>query len=249
LFSGDEALEVKPVKVGWFCGRDAVFDDRDAERAVVCDEGFGATFEDGELAAHGAQRVVNAARSIAADVGADALEDGVGGAAEVDEVGDADEVVDVGGLAEVSWQAVEDDDVIVGGAAVAEEGKQDFAGDGELFVFEERAGMEELADEVEFVGREVPVGGAGGGEAEFVAEVEVDTLPVPEAVAFKDIAERGFAGTGGADDEDRVVDADKLTQNGKRRRGKCGIIRHAEHLTREHAFALEREAAEERLVF
>ena len=238
-----------PEEVGFFIGGDGVFEDGDAERVVVIDEGFGAVFEGDELAAHGGQRVVNAARSIAAGVVADALEDGVGAADEVDEVGDADDGGDVGGLAEVSWQAVEEDDVIVASAVVAEEGEKDFAGDGELFVFEERAGMEELADEVEFVGREVPVGGAGGGEAEFVAEVEVDTLPVPEAVAFKDIAERGFAGTGGADDEDRVVDADKLTQNGKRRRGKCGIIRHAEHLTREHALALEREAAEERLVF
>ncbi len=238
-----------PEEVGFFIGGYGVSDDGDAVGVVVFDEGFGALFEGDELAAHGGQRVVVATRPVAAGVGADALENGVGGAAEVDEVGDADEVVDVGGLAEVSWQAVEDDDVIVGGAAVAEEGKQDFAGDGELFVFEECAGMEELADEVEFVGCEVPVGGAGGGEAEFVAEVEVDTLPVPEAAAFEGVAERGFAGTGGADDEDGVVDADKLTQNGKRRRGKCGIIRHAEHLTREHAFALEREAAEERLVF
>lgn len=238
-----------PEEVGFFIGRDAVFDDGDAQRLVVFDEGLGAVLESGELAAHGGQRVVDAARPVAAGVGADALEDGVGAAAEVDEVGDADDVSDVGGLAEVSRQAVEEDDVIVGGAAVAEEGKQDFAGNGELFVFEECAGMEELADEVEFVGRKEPLGGAGGGEAEFVAEVEVDTLPVPEAAAFEGIAERRFAGTGGADDEDRVVDAVKLTHNGKRRSGKCSIIRHAVDLTREHALALEDEAAEERPVF
>jgi hypothetical protein len=233
-----------------FIGGDGVFEDGDAERVVVIDEGFGAVFEGDELAAHGGQRVVNAARSVAAGVVADALEDGVGAADEVDEVGDADDGVDGGGLAEVSWQAVEEDDVIVASAVVAEEGEKDFADDGELFVFEECAGAQELADEAQFVGREKPVGGTGAGsEAEFMAKVEVDAMLVPQAAAFEDVAERGLAGTGGADDEDGVVNDDKLTQPGKRRRGKCGIIRHAVNLTREQTFALEGEAAEERPAF
>jgi hypothetical protein len=194
-----------------------VFDDGDPERAVVLDEGFGAEFEEGEFAADGGEGVIDAAGSVAAGVGADALADGVGRAGEVDEVGDADELVDVGGLAEVSREAVEDDQVGVRGAAVAEEGEKDFAGDGELFVFEERAGVEDVADDAEFGGREEPVGGfAGGGEAELLAEVEVGAVPVPEAAVFEGIAERGLAGSGGADDEEGVVDADRLTENGRR---------------------------------
>ena len=220
--TGGVTVDEGPEEVGLFIGGDGVLDDRDAAGVVVIDEGLGAEFESGEFAADGRERVVDTAAAVAAGVAADTLEDGVGRADEVDEVGDADEVIDVGGLAEVSWQAVEDDDVIGGGAAVAKEGKQDFAGDGELFVFEECAGVEELADEVEFVGREEWVGGAsGGGEAELVAEVEVHAVLVPEAAAFEGIAERGLAGAGGADDEKGVVDEDRLTKYGQRRRGKC----------------------------
>ena len=51
-------------------------------------------------------------------------------------------------------------------------------------------------------------------EAELVAEVEVDALLVPEAVAFEGIAERGLAGAGGADDQDGAVHDDRLTHNG-----------------------------------
>ena len=87
-----------------------------------------------------------------------------------------------------------------------------------MFVFEECAGVEDVADDAEFVGREEPVGGytAGGGEAELLAEVEVGAVPVPEAAVFEGIAERGLAGSGGADDEEGVVDADRLTENGRR---------------------------------
>jgi hypothetical protein len=88
-----------------------------------------------------------------------------------------------------------------------------------LFVFEECAGVEDVADDAEFVGREEPAGGfagGGGGEAELLAEVEVGAVPVPEAAVFEGIAERGLAGSGGADDEEGGGDADRLKENGRR---------------------------------
>jgi len=109
--AGGEAVDAGPWEFGFFVGGDGVFDNGDPERAVVLDEGFGAAFEEGEFAADGGEGVIDAAGSVAAGVGADALADGVRRAGEVDEVGNADELVDVGGLAEVSREAVEDDQV------------------------------------------------------------------------------------------------------------------------------------------
>lgn len=212
-----QAVDAWPELVGFFIGDDGVFEDGDAEGAVVFDEGLGTVFEGDELAADGGKRVVDAAGSVATCVAADAMKDGVRCADEMDEENDAEDVGDVVGLSKVPRQAVENDDVAVGGAMIAEEGEQDLAGDVELFVFQECACVEKLADDVTLVGREVG-GLTGGGEAELVAKVKVRAMLVPETVTFEGHAERCLAGAGGADDENGVVNSNRLTKRGGRER-------------------------------
>jgi len=167
---------------------------------VIIDERGCAGSEQSEFLFHGLRIVVDAASSVASAVLGDALEDNVGGAIEHKHGLEVDEAGHGLGLAYVTRQTVQDEQVGIGDGGGCDNREQDVLGNVKLVVFQQRACVKHVSDN-----RDVGVGelwvavrGAGCG-AELIAEIKMDATSGAEAVVLKVLAQGCLAGAGWAE--------------------------------------------------
>ncbi len=121
-----------------------------------------------------------------------------------DEGFDADKARHRTRLAFVTRQSVEDQDIIRAGRAAFDEGLEEFQGDGELRVCEQRSREERPANDLQVGAVEDRKLSRGGGcGAQLSAEIEVMALPPLQAASFEELTQRCLAGTRRSDEENR----------------------------------------------
>jgi len=176
--------------------------DRDALVAVVLKQRLGAEPEAFHASSNRSKVVVGASVSVVSDVGANALNHGLRRAFQVDDHLHANKGLYVACLAGVSRQTIQNHPSGFCRDVLGQESAKNAGGDGELAVLQQRPRGQDAADDIDvggikrwrrLCGRSDP--------AELCAEIEVHAGKVPEAVVLEVLAERRFAGSGRADQE------------------------------------------------
>jgi hypothetical protein len=169
----------------------------------MADEGGGTFAENLEFAGDELGGIVGAVLAVAAGIEAETFEDGRGVAFELDEVGDTNDFFEGYGLADMAREAVEDEEGQGrgGGHWNGDELLQNFFSEVKGFIFQKSAAFEDIAEKLNFLCRKIRAGATCDDRAEIGAEIEMTAGATGETVALQPIAQRRFAGTRGAEEQ------------------------------------------------